>query len=287
MSQRVQAVGLLKNWLSECNIGCEVKDEQIFAFSKRGEKVAIDLDPRKIMSTDLDVCMGAFHSITENLGHGKPNPLPRGKASKKRIFDDPILARWRHTEMRTVPNQSTERLREIEFIAKREARIFTGRNKHLCAEMGYDVDIACNDAMIWANTFLGRYALGNEVETRKLLTNYLRQRFLEQKQGMDRERKNVVPDGSYFSYTEGFDADEPNAEWKEAHDQIGTKATSKRKAKAGELLNASFRAIGHDSMVAKLRETAESHPCEDTKRAASRYLKSHAEECEECSRESR
>lgn len=287
MSQRVQAAGLVKNWLNECNIGCELKEEQVLAYTQRGEKVVIDLDPRKIMSTDLDVCMGAFHAITEQLGHGKPNPLPRGKAAKKRIFDDPILARWRHTEMRTVPNQSTERLREVEFIAKREARIFTSRNKHLCAEMGYDADIAFNDAMIWTNTFLGRYALGNEIETRKLLTNYLRQRFLEQKQGMDRERRNVIPDGSYFDYTDGFVSEDPDAEWKEAHDQIGTKAVSKRKVKAGELLNASFQAIGHDSMLMKLRETAESHPCEDTKRAANRFLKKHVEECAECSKADR
>ncbi len=282
MSQMAQAASLLKVWLNECNIGCEVKNERVLAFSKSGEQVAVDIDPRAIMSTDLDVCMGAFHNITEKLGHGKPNPLPRGKAAKKRTFDDPILARWRHTEMRTVPNQSNERLKELEFIAKREARIFTSRNRHICAEMGYDVDIATNDAMIWTNTFLGRYALENEIETRKLLTNYLRQRFLEQKQGMDRERRNVVPGDSYFSYTDGFTAEEPSQEWKDAHDEIGVKSSTKRRAKAGELLDASFRTISHDSMIAKLQETSENHPCEDTKRAAVRYLKKHTESCDVC-----
>jgi hypothetical protein len=282
MSHRTQAAGLLKVWLGECNIGCEVKGEEVFAYTKRGEAVPVEMDPKAIMSTDLSVCMEAFHGITEKLGHGKPSPLARPAAAKKRTFDDNILARWRHMEMRTVPNQSTERLREVEWIAQREARIFTGRNKHLCAEMGYDVGVATNDALIWTNTFLGRYSLDNENETRKLLTNYLRQMFLEQKQGMDRERRNVIPDTAYYSYTDGFSAEEPDAEWKEAHDQIGSKVTTKRKVKAGELLNASFKAIGHDSMVAKLRETASDHPCEDTKRAAQRYLKKHIDECAEC-----
>jgi hypothetical protein len=285
MINKVQAAGLLRTWLHECNIGCELKGEQVLAYTKRGESVLVDPDPRKIMSTDLDTCMGAFHSITESLGHGKPMPINRGKAAKKRIFDDNILARWRHTEMRTVPNQTTERLKEVEFIAKREARIFTSRNKHICAEMGYDVDVATNDAMIWTNTFLGRYSLENENETRKLLTNYLRQRFLEQKNGMDRERRNVIPDGAYYLHTDNFNnAEAPDMAWKAAHDQIGTTVAPKRKAKATELLNASFQAIGHDSMVAKLRETASSHPCEDTKRVATRYLKKHIEECAECTK---
>jgi hypothetical protein len=284
MINGMQAAGLLRTWLSECNIGCEVQGDRVLAYSRSGEKVAVDADPRQIMSTDLDTCMGAFHQITEKLGHGKPMPINRGKAPKKRIFDDNILARWRHTEMRTVPNQSSERLKELAFIAKREAYIFTSRNRHLCAEMGYDSDIAYNDAMIWMNTFLGRYSLENESETRKLLTNYLRQRFLEQKGGMDRERKNVIPGGAYHTYADGInDVDTTDPTWKIAHDQIGTRVASKRKAKASELLNASFQAIGHDSMVAKLRETIASHPCEDTKRAARGYLRQHIDGCSGCS----
>jgi len=279
---KMQAAGLLKTWLGECNIGCEVKGEELVAYTLRGEAVPVEVDPKAIMSTDLGICMAAFHDLTEKLGHGKPSPLNRDAAAKKRTFDDNILARWRHMEMRTVPNQSTERLREVEWIAQREARIFTNRNRHLCAEMGYEVDTAKNDAMIWTNTFLGRYALENESETRKLLTNYLRQRFLEQRQGMVRERRNVVPPDAWH-LTEGLEhKDEPSALWKKDHDQIGTVNPVKRKVKATELLNASFKAIGHDSMVAKLRETISDHPCEDTKRAARVYLKKHTDECGEC-----
>ena len=288
MIGQMQAAGLLKTWLGECDIACEVRGEEVLAYTKDGEPVPVKVDAKRLMSTDLSVCMGAFHDITEKLGHGKPSPLVRPAAVKKRTFDDNVLARWRHMEMRTVPNQSMERLQEVFWIAQREARIFTGRNKHLCAEMGYDVDIATNDALIWTNTFLGRYSLENETETRKLLTNYLRQRFLEQKQGMDRERRNVIPEGSYFLHTEAYNReDEADPEWKEAHDQIGTHVPTKRRAKVVELLSASFKAIGHDSMLAKLRETISSHPCEDTKRIASRYLKKHIEECNECSTEAR
>ena len=94
---KIQASGLLQTWFKECNIGCETADETVFAFNNEGVKTAVEFDPQKIMSTDLDVCMNAFHIITERLGYGKTVPLNRGKASKKRIFDDRTLARWRHS----------------------------------------------------------------------------------------------------------------------------------------------------------------------------------------------
>lgn len=281
MINKIQAVGLLRTWLNACNIDNEINDGEVFARNGEGSRVRIETDFSKIMSTNLDTCMEEFHAVTEKLGYGKPMPVNRGKAAKKRIFDDTILARWRHTEMRTVPNQPDARLRALEFIAKREACIFTGRNRHLCLEMGYDVDVAINDALIWTNTFLGRYSLEDETGTRKLLTNYLRQRFIEQKRGLDRERRSVIPPGAWFIANESEDTEE-DLDYKEEHDQLKAKSPAQRKARAGELLNASFKAIGHDSMVARLKETIESHPCEDTKRAANRYLKKHVEECEAC-----
>jgi hypothetical protein len=186
--------------------------------------------------------------------------------------------------MRTVPNTPTAELMEYNDVALREARIFTSRNRYICREMGYDVEAGHNDALIWTNTFLGRYKLRDEAAegNRKLLTNYLRQRFKEMRDGLSRERRNVTPPASYASFVEGMTAEEPNEEWKEAHNEIGVKSPQLRRQKAKDLLNEAFGKLPHESMVETLIQTVEGHPCMDTRKAAVKFLNGHKAACELC-----
>lgn len=282
MNPNTQANQMMRTWLDACGIPHSTDNETLSILKPDGEPFVPSFSPRKVMSTDLDVCMGEFHSITEAAGYGKPMPINRGKAEKKRIFKDPLLARWRHTEMRTVPNMTTEALSAFEDIAKREAYIFLSRNPRLAAEMGYDLDVAINDARIWINTFNGRYALQSLDETRRLLTNYLRQRFTEVSKGMQRERRNVIPDSSYTQFRESMEAEKPPEEWMEAHDEIKIKTPQRRREKVREMLKAGFDEMGHGQMLETLDYTSKHHPCVDTRKAAAKYLGEHKESCETC-----
>lgn len=274
--------------MDECKIPYNVTKDSLHITSSDGTSVLANFDPYRVMSTDMNVAMAEFHGVTNAAGYGEPQPVDRGATpTKKRIFKDSLLARWRHSEMRTVPNLPAELVEKFEPIAVREANTFYGRNRFICSLMGYDIDIARNDARIWTNTFLGRYRLRYEdaeqedTENRKLLTNYLRQRFVEQRKGMDRERRNVEPGEAYGSYIEEH-GEEPTEEWRKAHDEIGVKSPASRKAKVKDILNANFAKMGHNGMLETLRFTAKEHPCVDTRQAASRYLKKHLEGCLEC-----
>lgn len=283
MDKNILAVSLLRTWLDACKIPYEASKESI---NIGGTPIAFDAS--NVMSTDMNVAMQEFHAITQAAGFGTPLPVDRGAAPvKKRLFKDNILARWRHSEMRTVPNQPQDVLDAFKPIARREANTFYSRNKYLCSSQGYDIDVAFNDALLWTNTFLGRYRIRlddpetEHKENAKLLTNYLRQRFQEQARGLKRERRNVVPDDAYFCDLEEV-GDAPSDEWKEAHDQIGYKSAQLRRAKVKELLADSFAKMEHGDMVTVLERTAKEHPCIDTRHAASRYLKDHVEGCNLC-----
>lgn len=248
-------------------------------------------NPSRVMSTDMNIAMSEFHNITQAAGYGAPKPVDRGEApALRRVFKDNILARWRHNEVRTVPNASQVDLLNFSRVARREANIFCSRNHYLCKAMGYDPDVAYNDALMWTNTFLGRYRLRYkdtkqaDIENRKLLTNYLRQRFTEVSNGLKRQSRNVVPSDAWVieEIEAGVSREEPTPEWKAAHDEIGVKSAASRKAKAKELLNSNFGRIGHDSMIVNLKQTSETHPCVDTRRAANKYLREHVEECDSC-----
>jgi hypothetical protein len=254
MTKNSQAISLLRTWLDACSIPYEATESSI---SLTGG-IPATFNPHSVMSTDMAVAMGEFHRLTQEAGYGTPNPVDRGVApGKKRVFKDNLLARWRHNEMRTVPNAPKDELTAYAPIARREANIFYSRNKYLCSTMGYDIDVAYNDALIWTNTFLGRYRVRREdatqatSENKKLLTNYLRQRFTEISKGLLRERRNVTPGEAYTTHIRD-DGDEPTADWKEEHNEILYKSPPLRRAKAKEILNMNFAKMGHDQMLVTL-----------------------------------
>jgi hypothetical protein len=189
--------------------------------------------------------------------------------------------------MRTVPNAPSEELKVYAPVAKREANIFCSRNRYMCSLLGYDTSVAYNDALVWTNTFLGRYKIRREdaemgeSENKKLLTNYLRQRFTEIANGLAREQRNVMPGNAYTAHIRDY-GEEPTAEWKEEHDEIGFKSPPLRKAKVKEILNQNFAKMGHDNMVETLTTTSKEHPCIDTRHAAAKYLREHVASCTLC-----
>jgi hypothetical protein len=288
MTKNSQAISLLQTWLDSCSIPYISTPESLSIRTVEGGVVPATVDPHSVMSTDMGVAMGEFHRITKEAGYGEPNPVDRGTTPvKKRVFNDNLLARWRHNEMRTVPNATKDDLKLFGAVAKREANIFYSRNKYMCSVMGYDVDVAHNDALIWTNTFLGRYRIRRddateaESENKKLLTNYLRQRFTEIAKGMARERRNVTPSEAYLTHIRD-DGDEPEAAWKEEHDEIRFKSPPKRRERVKDILNESFSKMGHDQMVEVLTQTSKDHPCIDTRHAAAKYLREHSGACGSC-----
>lgn len=285
MTPKTQAVSLLRTWLDVCKIPYNSSGENLAIQRQDGTFVPALFNPKNIMSTNLDVSLGEFRNVVGDAGYDRAlSPVNRGAAPKKRMAEDAILARWRHNEMRTVPNADGRELREYDDVALREARIFTNRNRHLCAEMGYDVDVAHNDALIWTNTYLGRYKLRDEAAegNRKLLTNYLRQRFKEMRDGLVRERRNFTPPATYDNFVESMTAEEPGSEWKEAHDQIRVKTPALRRQKAKELLKEAFEKMPHEAMIENLMSVVEVHPCVDTRKAAVKFLDSHRSSCSLC-----
>lgn len=285
MNPKIQAVSLLRTWLDTCRIPYQSGGEELSIKTPDGVLAPAFFNPKNIMSTDLAVSIGEFQDIIGKAGYDKTlSPVNRGSAPKKRMAEDTILARWRHNEMRTVPNAPESELREYNDVALREARIFTSRNRYICQEMGYDVNIAHNDALLWTNTFLGRYKLRDEAAegNRKLLTNYLRQRFKEMRDGLARERRNVTPPSTYAEYIDGMTAEDPNEKWKKAHNEIGVRTPHLRRQKVKELLKEAFEKMPHDVMIDNLTATVEVHPCMDTRKAAVKFLDSHRSSCSLC-----
>jgi hypothetical protein len=282
MNTKLSAIRALCSWLDASNVAYKVDGTNITI-----NNVAIDLDDKTVgslLSTNLEAGIGDYKKLLKLAGVDGEVVLPvdRGVSPIKKVYDDPILARFRHREFRTAPNNEGF-LRNHNRVIERECRIFQSKNRRLCAELGYEFEDLRSYAQVWATTFAHRSAVMVEGDDNdKLLTRYLRQRFTELFNSLVAERRGSLPEKGVIDALQAVQADDDVDEaWVEAHDQIKSKSLANRKRKATVLLEENLNALGHDKMVETLEETTK-HPCPDSAKMARKKLREHIVSCDSC-----
>jgi hypothetical protein len=264
---------ILRSWLDACGIKYEGRGHQIFVDGLRAD---IDGEIGNLNSTNLDISMGAFHRVTDSLGLGKPIPVDRGSKTSGKVYSDATLARLRHKEFRTAPDND-KFLDEQRNVISREVNIFLSKNRRLCNELGYESGDLLTHAMCWSITFAhrGRIMDCEGDDNSRLLTRYLRQRFTELYQSMVREKRGCMPKSCDIEADEFYD---PFGEREEVDERVNV---ADRRRSSSQLLASGLAKMDHDTLVSSLHEAAEG-PMYSARRAARKYLAEHTASCTAC-----
>ena len=284
MNTKLSAIRALCSWLDASGVAYKVDGMNMTV-----NNVAVDLNDQSIaslLSTNLEAGIAEYRKVLKVAGVDDKvvltPPVDRGVSPTKKVYDDPILARFRHKEFRTSPNNERF-LREHNRVIERECRIFQSKNRRLCAELGYEFEDLRSYAQVWATTFAHRSAVMVEGDDNdKLLTRYLRQRFTELFNSLLAERRGSLPEKGVLDAIQAvYSPDEPDEAWIEAHDQIKSQNLAGRKRKASILLEENLNALSHDKLVEVLEETTK-HPCPDSAKLARKKLREHILACDSC-----
>jgi hypothetical protein len=265
MDLKQGAMRIFRSWMEACGTPCEVRNGDVYV---NNQLVDIGSKIRELNSTNLKVSMGAFHDLTESVGIGKPNPVDRGEAPTQKVYSDPVLARLRHKEFRTAPNNAAF-LSKYREIIRREAFLFYSKNKRLCKELGYEVDDLISYGMCWSTTFAHRgQILDCEGDDNyRLLTRFLRQRYTEFYKSLLRERRGCLPSLEMLK-------DPTEQEIAGLEDEVefeDDRTAAQRREDARAALEAGFAGMSRDAMIASL-ENAATGPMYGARRIAKRKL---------------
>lgn len=310
----------LKSWLTAVGIRFQDSTSGLVVTSKDGASIpvsvvvkgspvapgAIPVQAEAFTARDLKTSLSAFGSLQEALGYTPPKvPVDRGPIpSRKADFSDDFeLVVMRHMDFRRSPNPTSAELKSFKLVIDKAVWWFYKKNVSMCADMGLEIEDLRSYGMQWTCNYLGLYRseLGR-AEDEKNLCQFLKQRFIEFREQLDRKARNVLPmlDDAYiamhgrpYEYTnkgEWFSTD-PEADnvWEIPTAPEGDATPTKRertKKSAVATLNARLAELPHDQLVSTLSEAVTNDRIhQDARRAASKKLQDHARKCTQCSKE--
>jgi len=265
MDLKQGAMRIFRSWMDACGAPYEVRDGIVYVDNKA---VDINSHVRELNSTNLNTSMEAFHGLTESLGIGKPIPVDRGEVPTQKVYSDPILARLRHKEFRTAPNNEAF-LKQYKEIIRREAYIFYSKNKRLCKELGYEVEDLISYGMCWSTTFAHRGQIMDceGDDNYRLLTRFLRQRYTEFYKSLLRERRGCLPSLDMLKdpTEQVISGLEEDTEYEDE------RTAAERRSEAREALEKGFAGMTRDALIASL-ENAATGPMYGARRIAKKKL---------------
>ncbi len=193
-SRRSRAVAKLSSWLKASKIPHEPQPGGALLVQNRdgGEVLvvvtegapvaatALAVDLESIWSRDMGVALQAFHTVTQALGWGSPEPVPARTKPAELTHHDFWM---RHTEVAISPNPDPEVFTRYKPIINMRVRRFCyhPNNRRLLWEIGMDEDDIRSLVMTWVVSFecLHKILLSTDFDNEKLLHSYLEQRLAE------------------------------------------------------------------------------------------------------------
>lgn len=315
------AVNVTRSWLAAVNVPATISKAggcDISVTASDGQKIEVafvdsldgplpDIDCLVVLAAEAasykkEVALAAFHVITEVAGYGRPIPVDRGTApSHQQVYGKELfLAASRHTEFRMAPNISREVAAEFATTVMWACRSFFARNTKLCLMHGYQVEDLMTYAWVWTHIFAHRHRIAKPThklgdDNQRLLTAYMKHRFGEFRLCLVKQGRSTLPSpdiaqialmGRVFDANESIErySVDPRKENAIVEDD-GKKvlSTRRRRKAAAAMLQANLAALPHDTMVARLKEAAESSLRDyGTKREARRQLLVHFKACAHC-----
>lgn len=281
MSKKDTAARVLRSWLTASGLRFTETDKGVVL---SGRHILLSEDPGRVtgdgsicvsidglVSTDMARALETYWSVTEQCGHGRPNPIKR-TAVKVRYGQDLLLVAGRHREFVGAPDLSREEAKIYAPVIRGMCGRFYRMNQHLCKTHSYDIDDLSTFAWMWAHIYAHRYRRG-EISDTRLLSAYLRQRFSHLHFQLKSRLTAVKPDKGTVIDVLLREQDADDTELSDAE-------PCERDISA---LQEKLVAMPHDSMVRALLTQAHNQNRDQvTRMTALRMLRKHAKSCGSC-----
>jgi hypothetical protein len=269
---------------------------------------ALLINAKDLTSRNLRDSFEAFKVLQRELGFEPKLPVNRGKLPEHKLAngEDFDLAAIRHTRFRRSPDPAPEKFVIYRDVMVRACRRFYRLNQRRCDDHVLVEDDLMTYALAWMTQFCALYEMSDkpQTENEKLLYTYLMQRFDEFQQLLTGKEKNELAklDDAYigtrgmpydYSNKASWEGEDPRmfqdeeekteAEFIDTSTVEGRAEIRARAAVFANELDERLGALGHDKMVAVLRQAADNdriHP--DAQVEAGKRLEAHLAVCDAC-----
>ena len=273
----LRSVGIPAEPTSDTDIPCMIlssKDGQTLKvyFNENKESSSFHLDHVEIAPStfsSLSDIHKVFYGITELLGYGRPEITLRGEAPSRSIrsnTDDFDLVIMRHCEFRRVPNPPQEVMDFYRNTQNIAVRNFYSGNQAFCKTIGLEVEDLMTYAQVWTCNFHGLFAIRESKadDNKRLLHNYIKQRFNELRAGWFKRLKNTNHDA-------------------ESMDLFYTDIESSNQSSPAELLTEKLNELPHEELVRVLAFASTNRSLgRETRAEAKARLHRHKKSCKYC-----
>jgi hypothetical protein len=323
-SPNATAVNILRAWLRAVGVPVRTSTEDGFDLTvtnildedlevkvaKRADETlsgaGIQVSAGAFTGKKLSAALAAFHTVTDEAGYDRSNPIDRGaeprlneKGNPRKLHykDEEFLVAIRHTEFRRSPNPSEDRWKKYRSPMEKTAAAFLRHNFELCARHGLTNDDLLQYARCYVVNFCARYEIPESETTffdnERKCHVYLRQRFnSDLRTILLKKERSTIPDAetvsiSLFGKPDGDTEVSPDAEEERTdfdyiakHCELDLTSASARRASATSKLESLLLSLPHDQRVELLRTAAANTSFDfTTRREAARRLRLHVESC--------
>ena len=189
-------------------------------------------------SSNRNDALRQFHRITQTFGYGCPIPENRvGKPSKRASYkSEEFLVAIRHNEFRQAHNCSPAKFTLYKDIVRQRAKKFWYFNAKICQTYGLDYEDLVQYANCWLVNFCGLYERPDASkgdDNRRLLQNYLKQRFAELYATLQKKCKSISVEKESYLATQN----DPVSDTDALESALGEMAPDEAREKLESLLN--------------------------------------------------
>jgi hypothetical protein len=277
----------LKSWLKAVDIPFQDYTSYILVQSESGNSVPLCFDAEPLLTghilinkddvvnKKMEKSLDFFTNLQKQLGYVPKDPVNRGAFATKKSNDFDLIA-FRHYELRKCPNPDPKKLKYYKPVIDIAVNKFYGKNTALLAFKTIDKEDLFTYANIWTINFIGLYELPvrGDDQNKKLLMQYLKQRFYDLVQQLNRKEEVKL---SYSGAAIPFLDVIQNVSDENVTPQLPKKYYSNK-------LNDKLSNLDHDKMVEVLMDAINNEEINfDARKEASKRLHAHSLACTKCS----
>lgn len=273
------AVNVLKSWLHASGISTFDNEGAVCFHGPDGlNKVVFEdghdgiyVSPDDIVNRSPKKCIATFDTLMQRCGITDYKPVFRGDESdlgvRVKIEDgDADLRIMRHQEFRLAADVPSSVIESLTPCINTVTRLYYRHNVKTLVRLSIGLEDLEQYARVWTVNFMHKYRRESEAETRRLLVNYLKQRFHELHDVLKRSEPSYTPTVSTLEASAYSDCtiicDNGEYDWvvypsEYAEEKEQEESPAMKKSVARQKLLKAIDSLPREEAIQKLQEASE------------------------------
>ena len=274
------AMNVLKSWLNASGISTLDNEGAVCFDGPNGftkvvfssDEEGIYVSPEDIVNRNPKKSVATFNELMEKCGIKDHKPVFRGNEEdlgvRVRVEDgDADLRIMRHQEFRLAADIPSSVIESMSSCISTVARMYYRHNTKTLVRLSIGLEDLEQYARVWTVNFMHRYRRESQEETKKLLVNYLKQRFHELHDVLKRSEPSYTPTASTLeasAYSDCVVACDGNGEYEwvvypreYAEEKEQEESPAMQKSVARQKLLKAIESLPREEAVQKLTEASE------------------------------